>query len=307
MNASPKICRIGTVRVWVSDNDDVRIDWLLPCTGGVGTQSSKLSGLARPYNRLLEEGHQIGRMNHIFFEDPTGQSFLLGSICHTFTGRVLFFPGLNERVAVWIYSEKNGLLKLVKDQFIDHITLEKNHDLWHVRTFRQNGALDYRWPDYKTIPIPTYPNGFFWFSLSLQNPQVLETKPNRLLLEYSKVQKIKARLKALGVALPKEDTPLHNLTLNETSISEDEFLHLDFYFGPSNMPGNVFETHQPSHPPMVEGPVVPTPNLRFHPIAVPSLSKRLWIVTSKYSGKLREKAIVGGVPVVPTQLGRGKE
>ncbi len=278
--------------------DQVRIEVKLPSGGGVGIQKSKASALARPYNRLLSEGKQIGRMNHVFFEDPSGHAYVLGSLCHTFTGMLLFFPALNLRSTIWEFSEKEGKKIVRTKQHIDHVTLEKNHEFWHVRTFREDGARGDRWPDYRTISIPESLNSFYWFGLSIREPPFLEVKPEMLILDYSVVKETETRLKAFQKAWPSREIPFHNVTLNESSIAEGEFLHFDFFIGPVDIPDGIFETYQPIRPPMLERVIEHTDSWKIrqrgHPVMIPDMKNRLWIVSSKHRGKLSEEAIIGG-------------
>jgi hypothetical protein len=279
--------------------DQVRIEAELPGAGGKGIQRSKTSALARPYNRLLLEGKQIGRMNHIFFEDPSRNTYVLGSLCYTFTEMLLFFPALNIRRTIWDFSENAGRREVITVQDIDHISLEKNQKLWHVRTFRRDGERGDRWPDYRTELNPEFSDSFYWFGLSIRNPQHLEPKPKLLVLDYFGVQEKSTRLKALKKAWPSAEVPFHNVTLNDSSIQEGEFLHFDFYIGPEKTPDGVFATHQPTHLPLVTDgmnhnglPLIPQ---RSHPVLVPDMKDRVWIVSSKHKGNLSEEAIIGGL------------
>ena len=98
-----------------------------------GTSDSFFNPLARPLRRVLENGI-IGRITYTFYQEPVKPIRTFGSFCYTPGERLLFFPGIVNRRLRWNSEGKKKVEKfnLPNNTLIDHFSLEKELDKWHV-------------------------------------------------------------------------------------------------------------------------------------------------------------------------------
>jgi len=98
-----------------------------------GTNDSFFNPLARPLRNVLENGI-VGRVTYAFYKEPDKPIRTFGSFCYTPGERLLFFPGIVNRRLRWNSEGKKKVEKfnLPNNTLIDHFSLEKELDKWHV-------------------------------------------------------------------------------------------------------------------------------------------------------------------------------
>jgi hypothetical protein len=257
---------------------------------GQGKTTSMSCALARPYKQLFESGKPIGRINYVFFKVNKWPSHVLGSLCFTPGHRLLFYPGLMERKVNWLYS-KNTFQNIKSTGFVDHLTLEKDFASWHMTVLELDGTKKTHLQSSKTKTISK--NTVFWFGLSIRDPNVLETTPEELTLVFHSPPKdsdrrIKSLLKA------RENAIFHLTTLNKISLNKGEFLHFDFFIGPSDLDHKKLPCYVPISEPIVSGyaqAFKEGTHFRSHPVSLEGIEEKTWVVVSKHVGKLSDKAI----------------
>lgn len=257
---------------------------------GQGKVTSTSCALARPYRQLLEEGKPVGRINYVFFKVNNWPSHILGSLCFTPGHRLLFYPGLTERQVNWSYSQ--GEFKNMRSTgSVDHMTLEKDFRSWHMTILELDGTKKEHLQASKVKVVDK--NTIFWFGLSIQDTSVLETTPEELTLVFtSPPNDSNRRVKTLLEA--RENAIFHLTTLDNMTLSRDEFLHFDFFVGPPNIDHKNLPCFVPIREPIVSGYSQAlregTP-FRSHPVSLEGVSRKVWIVVSKHVGKVGDKAI----------------
>ena len=75
-----KIVRLTVDPMVDSNTLTIKLEQLLQ-DGEVGSSNSLDSALARPFRVLIEEGRNVGRLNHIFFT-ISGHSYIFGTLCN---------------------------------------------------------------------------------------------------------------------------------------------------------------------------------------------------------------------------------
>jgi len=259
---------------------------------GSGKSADPKNALARPFSRFIAKGTQIGNINYVFLNagKPTK---IFGSLCYTAGKRILFFPALTGRNVHWAHYPDQNRQSIQTDGLIDHITLESNVQDCHVTILDDKGKKPIRLRSFKTKSFGE--NCLFWFGLSMQSLDYLETTPEELTISFSSPpQDSKAKTEAFLKA--REGAIFHILELDENqslSLTKEEFIHFDFFLGPDNLKG--FPCCTPTAEPAVSSYVAPKEgkvNSRAHPVRLEGINYRIWIVLSKHSGRLSDNTIL---------------
>lgn len=258
---------------------------------GEGKVVSISCALARPYKQLFENGKPIGRINYVFFKVGRWPSHVLGSLCFTPGHRLLFYPGLTERTVNWRYSKERGFQSVKSTGTADHLTVEEGFQRWHMTVLEPDGTKALRMPSFRTKKINK--NILFLFGLTIQDARVLETTPEELTLIFpSPPSDSDRRIRLLMRA--RENALFHLTTLNEFPLNKGEFLHFDFFIGPTNLTLKKLPCFAPTQEPIVhhyaqafkEGT-----HFRGHPVSLEGVKEKIWVVASKHVGKVSDKAI----------------
>jgi len=259
---------------------------------GQGKSNSMSCALARPYKQLFEQGKPIGKINHVFFQVNNWPSRILGSLCLTFGQRILFYPGLTERKVNWWLSRKQGFRGTQNIGPIDHITLEKKLQKWHVTIIEPDGTKKRYLPSFRTRNVQK--RATFWFGLTIQKPESLEVTPEKLTLAFPSPPKdSKRRIDLLINA--RKDALLHLITLNKISLKKDEFLHFDFLIGPKDLTLTPWPCFAPTQKPIIYGYAQTFKDgihVQCHPVSLEGMTDRIWVVASKHIGKVSNRAIM---------------
>ena len=262
---------------------------------GYGKSKSMSSALARPMKQLFEKGKPIGRFNYVFYKNDVCS--ILGSLCYTPGGRVLFFPGLTSRKLIW--SKRKGptpITKATSNELVDHITLDKNFRNVHVTTLFANGTKKHIMSG---VSRKVRKDVIFWFGISIQNSEVLEKTPNELTMIFTTSSTdANRRTKLLEEARNNARHHVTNLPKGE-DLKENEFLHFAFFIGPYKYEAvNSLPLFVPTQEPVVldyaakEKVVV-----RKHPVKLEGLrDRKVWVIVSKHFGKIRGQDAVITLP-----------
>ncbi len=257
---------------------------------GQGKSTSISCALARPYRQLIEEGKPIGRINYVFFRIGGQPSHILGTLCFTPGKRLLFYPGLIERKANWSFS-KNTFQSIKSTGFVDHITIEPGFRSWHMTILEPDGTKKSHLRSLKTKMIKD--DIVFWFGLTIQGPHILETTPEELSMTFSSPPQDSDRRAKLLIDARK-DAIFHLTTLDHMNLNIGEFLHFDFFIGPSTLSTEELPCFVPIHKPIVDGyaqAFKEGTHLRFHPVALEGIPQKIWVVVSKHIGHPSDRAI----------------
>jgi hypothetical protein len=89
------------------ERNTIVVTWKNEGGFGQGNSNDSLCALTRPYRQLFEEGKPVGKVNKLFLKIGKQPSFIVGSLCFTPHGRILFYPGLVGRNVNWEYTNNN--------------------------------------------------------------------------------------------------------------------------------------------------------------------------------------------------------
>lgn len=259
---------------------------------GKGKSESISSGLARPYRQLAEEGRPVGTTNFVLFKGNEWPSHVLGSLCFSAPGhRLLFFPGLTERAVNWALSG-DAFRNLQHIGFLDHLTLEKGFRKWHATIFKPDRTQKIRLQSFPTKEVAKGTR--FWFGLTIQDANVLETTPEELTVSFPCPPRDTMR-RGEEIMRSIKGAIRHVLTLNSMSLNKGEFVHFDFFIGPSSLTPETLPCFAPMNEPLVYGYAKPFKDgwhLRAHPVSLEGITEKIWIVVSKHVGSLHGKALI---------------
>lgn len=259
---------------------------------GQGKVVSTSCALTRLYLQLFNTGKPIGKINYLFFKGNEWPSRILGSLAYTPGERILYFPGVSVRNVNWHFSAADGLKSIKSTGLVDHLTLEKNFQKWHATILEADRTKKTRLPSFKTKKIDE--NTLFWFGLSIKDPSVLEITPEELILNlYSPPSDTDRRLNVLIEARENAIFQLTHLSKKSEPLNEGEFLHFDFFIGHSNLDLDKLDCFVPTREPIVyEFKRAQKISVRGHPVTLEGITKKIWVVVSKHTGKLSGEAIL---------------
>jgi len=262
---------------------------------GRGKSRSMSSALARPMRQLFEKGRPIGRFNYVFHTNDVCS--ILGSLCYTPGGRVLFFPGLTSRKLIW--SKHRGptpITKATSNELVDHITLDKNFRNVHVTTSFANGTKKHVMSG---ASRKVRKDVIFWFGISIQNSKVLEKTPNELTMIFTTSSTdADRRIKLIEEA--RNNAKHHVTSLPKGKyLKENEFLHFAFFFGPYEYEAvNNLPLFIPTQEPIVlDYAAEKKVEVRKHPVNLEGLrDRKVWVIVSKHFGKIRGQDAIITLP-----------
>ena len=260
------------------------------------TEISKVNSiecaLARPFYQLFSEGKPVGKVNYIFYLGDNPPSKILGSLCLTPEGRILFFPGVVERNVNWFQPKQGGQQSIKSTGFVDHFTLEKDRKSWHFTILEANRKKVKELPSFK--PLLLSKDVLFWFGLSIQNPRFLETTPVILESVFScpssdSVRRLNAYEDAIKKAV------YHGVNLPSRDLKETQFIHFGFYLTLKNISITKLIPQGPTEKPIVSDfsqILNGKTEYRACPVTLEGLKEKIWVVVSKYNGILADKVII---------------
>ena len=260
-----------------------------------GTSDSFFNPLVRPLRRVLENG-VIGRITYVLYQELNKPLRTFGAFCYTPGERLLFFPGIVKRSLRWNSEGKQKIEKfnLPTDTLIDHFSLEKELDKWHITLLDINGEKKYPLRKYKTRRYQD--NSLFWFGLSVKSPYVLDPTPRESQFifpspETDSERRIQDIIKARDGAIFSLISLPDGLTLNV-----DEYLHFEVLVtkdkrGGIDLPQFI---NFPTTPPGLESSVEMETQLtvRTHPVRLQGFPGSVFIVVAKHKGILSNEAVI---------------
>jgi len=263
-----------------------------------GTSDSFFIPLVRPLRRVLENG-VIGRITYVLYQELNKPLRTFGAFCYTPGERLLFFPGIVKRSLRWNSEGKQKIEKfnLPTDTLIDHFSLEKELDKWHITLLDSNGKKKYPLRKYKTRRYQD--NSLFWFGLSVKSPYVLDPTPRESKFifpspETDSERRIQDIIKARDGAVFSLISLPNGLTLNT-----DEYLHFEVlvtkekrdvrYINNLKSPINF-----PTEPPSLESSVEMQTQMpvRTHPVRLQGFPESVFIIVAKHKGILSNEAVI---------------
>jgi hypothetical protein len=276
------------------DRNTIVVTWKNEGGFGHGKSNDPLCALARPYRQLFEEGKPVGKVNRLFLKIGETPSFIVGSLCFTPNARILFYPGLVDRLVNWECTN-NQLNKVKTRGLIDHITLENDFQNWHFTILDCKGKKRTK---LSTRHVRAINNKIiFWFGLTLRNLETLEPTPQELTMSFStSASDAERRLNEFLQTRERAVPHILQVDLDEdkNTLKNGEFLHLDFFLADSKIDVRTFPCCAPTIPPVVSQYSqinkhgVP---IRAHPVTLEGVSEKIWVVVSKHVGLPNEKAI----------------
>lgn len=105
---------------------------LLFASGLPGDDVDPLNPLARASRRLLDDGQRTVAAIPAILRAAGGDPFWLGFFALTEAGRVLFFPGLANRLEDMTGGLSDGRGRFARKLQFDHISLEADRRTWHM-------------------------------------------------------------------------------------------------------------------------------------------------------------------------------
>lgn len=244
--------------------------------------------LFRPLRQLAEEGKPIGKINYIFYKEKK-VLYILGSLCYSPGGRVLFFPGIKNRVIRWVTKQRGRPPALAKDIIADHLTLDCNLKSGHIttRTIDNKSKVLEKVSSFATKKIA---DGVFWFAISVKNASLLERLVKRSTFSFTSPAS-DAERRSDEVIKAREGAIFHVVSLADDAVSTTgEFIHFRFFLGGDEC--KSFNNFWAFPKPYIQGLRYErqTP-IRAHPVTIVNLPYKIWVLVSKHSGDLSNDVI----------------
>ena len=116
---------------------------------GSSIAHSESGALLRCLRVLRRRGQHPGQLSYLIYRTYDHRDYVLGTLCHGKSGRLIFFPGLKHRDALWWTSEAQGQLE--RSAITDHITIEADRKSGHVKFFETSGSEAGRLPNFTPV------------------------------------------------------------------------------------------------------------------------------------------------------------
>lgn len=268
------------------------LDRILRRKFGSGKSVNDESALTRPFRQLFHAGKPIGKINYIFFKGNKWPTRILGALCFTPGKRLLFFPGLNHRKINWKLSRGGKKISFFFNYgLLDHFTLERDFKRWHATIITSPSEPKPKRPSFRTYRVDR--NTIFWFGLTIQKPEVLEMTPEEHRMIFSCPPRDSERRAKLLVEA-REGAIFHLVHLEKVKIRFDDFVHFDFFIAPPTVDVKKFPCFVPMYEPMVRNysQIEGGTPIRSHPVMLPGMKQRVWVMVSKHHGEVSEKSII---------------
>ena len=288
-----------------SDRHTVLVTWNSGGLG-VGRLVNRTSALVRPFRLLLDEGKPIGRISYLFYQSD--KTRILGALCFTSYGRLLFFPGIAKRNPRWIAEGAAPRILGQTNNLIDHLTLELDFNSWHVTMLGLDNSRKSVLAKYRTREIVD--SVTYWFGISILSDNILEECPGEIRMIFSSSgQDADRRIKIVESSVGNSDSHVFPL-YTDASVTGSDFIHFDFII--DRRPRNSFSidslkrptlfdlvspTTAPTGPPALKSPVPVPPQLhvRSHPVAIQGFLGIVWVIMSRRFGELVQQAVIGSL------------
>jgi len=255
---------------------------------GSGILYSGSSALLRCLRVLHRRGQHPGQLCYLIYRTYDHRDYVLGTLCHAKSGRLIFFPGLQERDALWWTSGTKGQLE--QGAITDHITIEADRKSGHVKFLEASGSEAGRLPNF--TPVSPAKGVLYLFGLSIRGEGVLESVPNQFSLDFPEHEG-KDLVRFLEEAFRGATHFIVTLPSGET-LDADKFLHFDFLLARPGFENSAKLYNPPTAPPVLREDVEPSSEalVRANPIQIRGLRETVRIGVSQQTGTLTSPAII---------------
>jgi len=255
---------------------------------GSGILYSESSALLRCLRVLHRRGQHPGQLSYLIYRTYEDRDYVLGTLCHARSGRLIFFPGLQERDPLWWTSGVPG--RLQQGAITDHITIEADRKNGHVKFVKDSGNEAGRLPSF--TPVSPAKGVLYLFGLSITGEKVLESVPSRFSLDFSE-QGGKDLVRFLEEAFRGATHFILTLPTGQT-LGPGKFLHFDFLLAEPGFENSAKFYNPPTAPPVLDEHVEPPSEalVRANPIQIRGLRETVCIGVSQQTGTLTSPAII---------------
>jgi hypothetical protein len=264
----------------VLNMDDLSITWEMD-HGVPGDDLDPDNPLARSLHRLLTTGKPFSRLSLAFFGNvPKDPPRWFGSFVVSDGDRVVFFPGLadsDRRIRIVGTAATGRQIQL------DHITLEKNLDSWHMTS---RGSADHL-SGGTTEPLGN--GALFWFGWSVADEATLRLVRRNTATEAA-VPPTDAERRTQVLEEARDGAVFPHISVSDVaSVGQERFLHFSVFVGRTG-----FTPHQgttlgiPWGAPFLASPlpsVISNLVLRWHKFAV-SADVEVQVTAMRLPGQL---------------------
>lgn len=237
---------------------------------GIGTCTNMESSLIRPFKKIFLNGKLAGKISYVFFEEK-GEYFVLGSLCHTVGGRLLFFPSGNFEII-----NSNTTAQQVLQ--IDHFSLEQSLTKWHIK-LKEGMKQDVKLPSMKTWKIND--QLLLWFVLRASSMSSFEKAPHYVDI-FVKEKSSEIRRRAREFMESREDVVFQICKVDD-DLKPPYGINFEFFLSKKDrkiLKDSTVYFLKMDNPASARSNV-PT---RIHSIELPTLDKKVLIRVTKFAG-----------------------
>lgn len=207
------------------------------------------SVIFKPFKRIIESGKETGHVSYMFLntDDENGVSVeneictidellkseefqakippdkikVLGCICHTKGGQILFYPSFTTSYFTK-FKNRDQPERHIEKINIDHFSLEPSFKKWHIT--HPGGHIK----DLKTCKIED--NLTYWFGMSINSEVKLEqVYRNNTFAYLCPLSDAERRIQDIESSLKYRDEHLITPPIGDKYNKEDSFYHFEFY------------------------------------------------------------------------------
>lgn len=253
--------------------------------------NNEKSVIFKPWMKLLNEGSSTGKISYLFLANEKNDKenlHLFGALCHSPAGHILFYPGFEYEYLTKF--DDSGKVSSKSFFLIDHLTLLKGWEKWHITGFESGGERAHQL-DISTKKIA---DGLhYWFSLNIQRQVFFENVCKENILKYNCPSPIAERNKE-EIAKSRENCDDYILCpADARTDSASAFYHFDIFY----LKGDISPTFPlPSY--LAQDELVKPRNLSdtlsviYTEIKIPTFDGRIIIASTIVSGDLPELVII---------------
>lgn len=145
-----------------------------------GIDQDPINPLARALDRVFREGKPLQKVGAVMVDLPADGAlspFWFGTFLYSAGDRLIFFPGYSKRLGrILTYKGKEQ----IRDTYtvIDHLTLEKDRDTWHMTT--PLSADHFK----GATSLPLTGDTVLWFGMSIASRSSLHPVRRKTIIEH---------------------------------------------------------------------------------------------------------------------------
>ena len=218
---------------------------------GLGELEDSQSAIARPWRRLFQNGGDPGFISYVLLRASHTPAFVLGSLCETPGGRLLFFPGCKGRDLSQRFSREQDVTSRLEG-IVDHITFETTNYGCHITEVLPDGERRVALKLSRRLEVDSRMHA--WFGITLRSLDSLDRAPSKLWFSTEPpVSDMKRRLEIFR----KRGTAARMSHLDIPGVNANSFLQINFFidFDPGHKPRTVV-SFLPKGPPELRTDIV---------------------------------------------------